>query len=150
MNAKETAKQVLNGHNLLRVATIDSNGLPCVRSVDFAVGNSENVLYFITQKDSRKVQHIRNNANIAFTIDHDCTTADDLQKLKYIKGTGTAAVVEDPREMEKAFGLLMQKFPFLTDLPGDPSDFVGIKVELKEVLVTDNTIQFGQTETVAY
>jgi hypothetical protein len=52
--------------------------------------------------------------------------------------------------MEEAFGLLMQKFPFIKDLPGDPSDFVGIKVELKEVLVTDNTIQFGHTETVAY
>ena len=150
MTAKETANEVLDGHNLLRIATIDSNGLPCVRSVDFVVGDSENVLYFITQKDSRKVQQIRNNGNIAFTIDHDCPTGNDLQNLKYIKGTGTAAVVEDPREMEKAVGLLMQKFPFLKDLPGDPSDFVGIKVELKEVLVTDNTIQFGHTETVAY
>ena len=141
---------MVNGHNLLRIATIDSKGLPCVRSVDYAVGDSENILYFITQKDSRKVRQIGINGNIAFTIDHDCPTGDDLHKLKYIKGTGTAALVEDPREMEKAHGLLMQKFPFLKDLPGDPSDFVGVKVELKEVLVTDNTIQFGHTETVAY
>lgn len=150
MSEKETAKEVINGHNLLRIATIDSDGLPCVRSVDYAVGDSENVLYFITQKDSRKVQQIKGNNKIAFAIDHDCPTWDDLQKLRYIKGTGSAALVEDPQEMEKAFGLLMQKFPFLKDLPGDPSNFVGIKVELKEVFVTDNTIQFGHTTVVKY
>ena len=150
MSEKETVQEVVRKHKLLRIATIDSSGLPCVRSVDYAMGDSENVLYFITQKDSRKVQQIKDNGNIAFAIDHDCPTWDELQKLKYIKGAGTAALVEDPQEMEKAFGLLMQKFPFLKDLPGDPSDFVGIKVELKEVFVTDNTIQFGHTETVTY
>ncbi|MCP4628655.1 MAG: pyridoxamine 5'-phosphate oxidase family protein [bacterium] len=150
MSEKATVKEVVNGHNLLRFATVDSNGLPCVRSVDYAAGDSENILYFITQKDSRKVQQIKENANIAFAIDHDCPTWDDLQKLKYIKGSGTAALVEDPQEMESAYGLLMQKFPFLKDLPGNPSDFVGIKVELNEVFVTDNTIHFGHTKAVNY
>ena len=150
MSEKETVQEVLRGHNLLRIATIDASGRPCVRSVDYAMGDSENVLYFITQKESRKVQQIKENGRIAFAIDHDCPTWDDLQKLKYIKGTGTAALVEDPQEMEKARGLLMQKFPFLKDLPGDPSDFVGFKVELKEVFVTDNTIQFGHTSTLTY
>jgi len=69
-------------------------------------------------------------------------------KLKYIKGSATAAIIQDPQEMQNAFGLMMQKFPFLKDLPGDSSDFVGVKVQLKEVLVTDNTIEFGHTETV--
>ena len=150
MSEQETVKEVVDGHNLLRIATIDMSGLPCVRSVDYAVGDSENVLYFITQKNSRKVQQIKENNNIAFAIDHDCPSWEDLQKLKYIKGTGTAAVVEDPQEMEKAFGLLMQKFPFLKDLPGDPSDFVGVKVQFKEVFVTDNTIEFGHTKTLTY
>ena len=150
MSEQETIKEVIHGHNLMRIATIDSNGMPCVRSVDFAVGDGENVLYFITQKSSRKVQQIKDNGNIAFAIDHDCPTWDDLQKLKYIKGTGTAALIEDPQEAQKAFGLLMQKLPFLKDLPVDPSAFVGIKVELKEVFVTDNTIEFGHTKTVAY
>ncbi|MEE8416385.1 MAG: hypothetical protein V3S05_08950, partial [Desulfobacterales bacterium] len=75
---------------------------------------------------------------------------DDIQKLKYIKGTGTASLIEDPEEMQKAFGLLIQKFPFLKNLPGDPSDFVGIKIKLKEVLATDNTISFGCTAAVTH
>ena len=150
MSAKETIKEVVEGHNLIHIATLDSDGIPCVRGVDYAVGDQENILYFVTRKDSRKVQQITNNGNVAVAIDHDCPGWDDLQKLKYIKGTGTATLIEDPGEMQKAFGLLVQKFPFFENLPGEPSDFVGIKVELKEVLVTDNTISFAHTEEVTY
>ena len=147
MSVKETIQEVLNNHNLVRIATLDSNGLPCVRSVDYAIGDGENVLYFMTSKQSNKVQQIKNNGNVGFAVDHDCPTPEDLQKLKYVKGRGTAFIIENQQEMMKAMDLLMKKFPFLKDLPGDPSDFVAVKVELKDVLVTDNTIQFGHTET---
>lgn len=150
METKETIREVIQSHNLVSLATVDTDGLPCVRSVDFAPGEEENVLYVITHKASRKVQQIRDNGRIAFSIDHDCPTWKDLQNLKYVKGSGTAVIIEDPAEMQKAFGLLLQKFPFLKDLPGDPADFVGIRLELKTVLVTDNTIGFGHTETVEF
>ncbi len=150
MSAKETMLEVIKSHNLVHIATIDSNGLPCVRGVDYAAGNEENILYFVTKKDSRKIGHLVQNSNIAFAIDHDCPVWEDLAKLKYIKGTGTATVIEDPEEMQKAFGLLIQKFPFVAELPGEPSDFACIKVELKNVLVTDNTIEFGNTEEIIF
>ncbi len=150
MSVKETLKEVVEGHNLLHIATLDSEGFPCVRGVDFAVGDREDILYFVTRKDSRKVQQISDNGKVAIAIDHDCPGWDDLQKRKYIKGTGTAALIEDPEEMQKAFGLLIKKFPFFENLPGEPSDFVGIKVELNEVLVSDNTISFAHTKKVNY
>ena len=150
MSAKETMLEVIQSHNLVHIATIDSNGLPCLRGVDYAEGEQENILYFVTRTDSRKVSHLAQNSNIAFAIDHDCSAWEDLAKLKYIKGTGTATVIKDPEEMQKAFGLLIQKFPFVAELPGEPSDFVGVKVELKHVLVTDNTIDFGNTEEIKF
>ncbi len=150
MSAKETMNQVLKAYNLMHIATIDANGLPCVRGVDFAVSDKENVLYFVTRKDSRKVAQIKENKNIGFAIDKDCPEFKELAELKYIKGTGVATIIDTEAEMQNAFGLLMKKFPFLADLPGDPSDFAGIKVELKNVLVTDNTIHFGNTEEVNY
>ncbi len=150
MSSKETMIEVIKSHNLVHIATIDSNGMPCVRGVDYVEGDQENILYFVTKKDSRKVGHLAQNGNIAFAIDHDCPAWEDLAKLKYIKGTGTATVIEDPEEMQKALGLLIQKFPFLAELPGEPSDFAGIKVELKDVLVTDNTITFGNTEEIKF
>lgn len=150
MSLKAKIREILDGHNLVHIATVDANGMPCVRGVDYAASDSENILYFVTRKDSRKVQQIRENPNLAFAIDHDCLTWEDLQKLKYIKGTGMATLVDNPEEMQKAFGFLMRKFSFLENLPGDPSDFFVIKVELKEVLVTDNTMGFGHTESVTY
>ncbi|MCK5099475.1 MAG: pyridoxamine 5'-phosphate oxidase family protein [Desulfobacteraceae bacterium] len=150
MSTKETMSQVLKTYNLMHIATIDANGSPCVRGVDFALSDKENVLYFVTQKDSRKVAQIAGNNNVAFAIDKDCPEFKDLAELKYIKGTGTATLIDSPDEMQKAFGLLIKKFPFLADMPGDPADFAGIKVELKNVLVTDNAIHFGNTEEISF
>ena len=150
MSVEETLHEVVRGHNLLHIATLDADGNPCVRGVDYAAGDRDNILYFVTRKDSRKVAQIQKNGNVAVAIDHDCPEWDDLQQLKYLKGTGTATIVEDPEEMQKAFGLLIQKFPFIENLPGDPTDFVAIKVDLKEVFVTDNTISFAHTEEVTF
>jgi len=150
MSAKETMVEVIGSHNLVHIATIDSGGMPCVRGVDYAAGDKENILYFVTRKDSQKIGQIAANSNIAFAIDEDCPEWKDLAKLKYIKGTGTATLVKDPVEAQTAFGLLMKKFPFLSDLPGDPSNFAVVKVELKKVLVSDNTISFGHTEEVNF
>jgi len=150
MSAKETMTQVLMSHNLMHLATLDSQGLPCVRGVDFALSDQKNILYFITRKDSRKVSQLAENKNIAFAIDQDCPDFNELLHLKYIKGTGTATIIENPEEMQKAFALLVKKFPFLADLPGDPADFAGCRVELKNILVTDNTIHFGHTEEINY
>jgi general stress protein 26 len=150
MSSKETMKEVLSNHNLMHIATVDENGLPSVRGVDYTASEMDNVLYFLTRKDSRKVKHFQNNQNVALVIDHDCPSIEDLLKLKYIKGTGAVNIVEDPQEAQKAMGLLMQKFPFLKDLPGDPSDFVVVRLELKDILVTDNNISFGHTEAVTF
>ena len=147
MSAEQTINHVLENHNLVHLATVTADGTPCVRGVDFAAAGG-NVFYFMTQRNSRKVAQIEANGAVAFAIDHDCPSSQDLQELKYIKGTGQASLVKDAEEAQQAMGLLMKKFPFLADLPGDPSDFTAIKVQLGEVLVTDNTISFGHTETV--
>jgi len=107
MSAKETVQEVLKSHNLVRIATVDPAGMPWVRSVDYAMGDGENILYFITRRDSRKVEQLKNNKNVGFAVDHDCPTWEDLQKLKYIKGSAVANLIEDPQEMQKAFGLLL-------------------------------------------
>ena len=61
MNTKALIREVVESHNLMHIATIDSDGMPCLRGVDYVVGDCENILYFVTRKDSRKVQQIKNN-----------------------------------------------------------------------------------------
>ena len=146
--SKNTVREVLEQHNLMHIASLDQEGNPCVRGVDYAI-DEENFIYFITFKQTRKVEQIRNNQNISFAIDHDCGSMEELQKLKYIKGAGKASIVTNPEEAQKGVGLIMQKFPYLAGLPGKPEDMAVIKVEMKEVLLTDNTISFGHTEPVS-
>lgn len=150
MGAKETVAEIVKSHNMMSLATLDEAGLPVVRSVDFTATEEENVLCFVTHKDSNKVKQIRANATVAISVDHDCPTMDDLMALKYIKGKAKASIIADPAEMQKVFGLLLQKFPFFKDLPGEPSDFVGVRIEMLEMQVTDHTIGYGNTETVTY
>ena len=147
MSSKETVKQVIEKHNLVHLASIDNNGVPCVRGVDYASDEDLN-LYFITNRHTRKVEQLANNQNVGFVIDHDCANMAALQRLKYIKGTGVATEVNTPEEMQKAVGLVMQKFPYLKDLPFGPEDMKAYRIELKEILLTDNTVEFGHTEAV--
>ncbi|NOX32233.1 MAG: pyridoxamine 5'-phosphate oxidase family protein [Deltaproteobacteria bacterium] len=149
MSAIETMKEVVKTHNLLHIATLDK-GRPCLRGVVYAVGDAPNILYFATQKTSRKIAQIKNDPNVAIAIDHDCPAWEDLEKAKYIKGTGTATLIESDEEMKMAFGLLIKKFPFLANLPGDPSDSAGVKIVIKQALVTDNTISFAHTEELNF
>ncbi len=150
MDLNEKVREIVNGHNLMHIATVDANGMPKARGVDFIGGESENILYFITRKDSNKIREIKNNANVFAVIDHDCLNMEELSKLKYIKASGSAEVIEEPEGIQKVFGKILQKFPYLKDLPGDPSAFVAVKVTLGEINVTDNSVTFGQTETINY
>ncbi|MBC2582180.1 pyridoxamine 5'-phosphate oxidase family protein [Clostridium sp. DJ247] len=150
MDIKEKILDVVKKHNLMYVGTVDEKGLPKVRSVDYVVGENESVLYFVTYNASDKVKEIKTNNNVFIVIDHDCNSIEELQELKYIRATGKAYISENPKEIQKAFELLLQKFPFMKDLPGDPSSFVVIRVELHKVTLTDNTIHFAYTEEVSY
>ncbi len=147
---KKIIKEVVASRNLMHLATVDKEGFPANRGVDYAMGDVENEVYFITHKMSAKVDQIRNNNRISFVIDEDTPEWEKLAKLKYIKGSGRAYFVKEAEEVQKAFGLLIQKFPFLKDLPGDPSDFLPIKVVFNKVYATDNSVSFGHTEEVVY
>jgi len=150
MSIQEKIAEVLTKHNLMHIATIDEQGNPKVRGVDFAVGDQENEVYFFTRRDSNKVRHISNHNRVSIAIDHDCPSMDDLKALQYIKATGKAETIETQEEGQKAMGLLISKFPFLAEIPGDPKDMVCVKVVMDEIILVDNTLSFGHEETRKY
>lgn len=150
MSAMNTLNDVVMNHNLVHVATVDTDGKPAVRAVDYAAEAGAGCLYFMTGVASNKIVQIRSNPDVAFAIDHDCPSWEMLQELRYIKGTATAVIVEDMEETQKAIGLIMAKFPFLVNLPGEPTDFVAVRLDFKKVEVTDNTASFGSTEVVEF
>lgn len=59
-------------------------------------------------------------------------------------------IIEDQDDMRKAMDALMARFPYLTEQPGDPAYFAGIRLTLQEVIVSDHLISFGPTENVGF
>jgi len=144
-------KRILESHELLRLATVDENGFPNVRSVDFANDiEHESKIYFTTFNGTNKVKEIANNNKVYIVVDKSANTIEELAQIQYIRGTGIATKVDSPEEMQLAMGLLMNKYPFLKDLPGDPSMMSLFRIDLKEVNVTDNSLGFGHVDTFNY
>lgn len=148
---REKIKEILNAHELLRLATLDENGFPNVRSVDFAIDpEDESKIYFTTFNATNKVKEIAANNNVYVVVDKAAMTIEELAQVKYIRGNGKAYLVDTPEEGQKAMGLLLGKYPFLKDLPGDPSMMSLYRIELEKVNVTDNSMGFGHVDTHTY
>ncbi len=148
---KEKIQNILQKHELLRLGTLDANGFPNVRSVDFAVDpQDESKIYFTTFTATNKVKEIAADNRVYVVVDDAAHTIEELSQIQYIRGTGEAFQVATPEEMQKAMGLLMTKYPFLKDLPGDPSMMSVYRIEMKEVKVTDNSLGFGHMDVVTY
>lgn len=148
---KEKIKKILESHDLMRLATLDEKGFPNVRSVDFANdAEDESKIYFTTFKGTNKVKEIENNNNVYIVVDKSANSIEELSQIKYLRGRGNAVAVTTPEEMQKVMGLLMTKYPFLKDLPGDPSMMALYRIDLEEVDITDNSLGFGHKDTFKY
>lgn len=148
---KNIIKEIFNTYELLRLGTIDKDGLPNVRSVDFAMdSDNESVLYFTTFNNTNKVNEIEMNNNVYIVVDKEASTIQDLAVIKYIRGKGNAYKLTEAKEIGRAMELLVSKYPFLPELPGEPSMMSVYKIQLSEVSLTDNAKGFGHVDTVKY
>lgn len=151
MTINEKIKYILSEHELLTLGTLDEIGFPDVRSVDFAVDNEdESKIYFTTFKGTKKVKEIELNNQVYVVVDKAANSIEELAQIKYLRAKGKAYVVNEPEEAQKAMGLLIQKYPFLSELPGDPSMMSIYRIELSEVAVTDNSLGFGHVDHFNY
>lgn len=148
---REKIKNILEVHNLMRIGTLDQNGMPNVRSVDYVNDPiDESKIYFTTFTQSQKVEEIENNNRVYVVVDNDANTIEELAKIKYLRGFGYASKVVEPLEMKNAMELLIKKYPFLTQLPGDPSMMTCFRIDLEDVNITDNSVDFGHVDNYKY
>ncbi len=148
---REKIKNILQSHELLRLATLDQDGFPNVRSVDYAISNNdESKIYFTTFKNTDKVAELARLNKVYIVVDKPAMTIEELSQIKYIRGTGKAFLVNSPEEAQQAMSLLLGKYAFLKDLPGDPSMMSIYRIELDQVRITDNSLGFGTVEIYQY
>ena len=73
----------------LQIGTIDDEGDPNIQPVWFNYDKDREKLLIITPKAAKKIQNLRKNPNVYFSID------DENFPYKGVKGKGIATVVED-------------------------------------------------------
>lgn len=144
-------KKILDNHDLLRMATISTDGFPKVRSVDFARDKEdESKIYFLTFKTTDKVEELAANPHVHIVVDQPAHSMVELSQVLYLKASGKASLLEQPELIQKAMGHIITKYPYLADLPGDPSMMNVYQIQLQSVKVTDNAAGFGHTDSFEY
>lgn len=108
---------------MVRLATADAHGRPHLVVVTFALAG-DRLFTAVDQKpkttrDLRRLRNIRENPQVAVLADH--YEDDDWARLWWVRGDGTARVLDDPGEQEPALGLLGDRYAqYRADPPGGP------------------------------
>lgn len=141
---KQKIVDYLASHNWLNLGTVDKSGKPMVHTMGYVSDGA--VVYFGTGKDTRKAANILNNSNVAYTVDDDEV---QLMEITGIQMEGKASMVTDEAEAGKVFQLMLEKFPFVADMPED-NDSILLKVEPVTAYYLDYTKEFGYRDMVSY
>ncbi|AFU59421.1 putative pyridoxamine 5'-phosphate oxidase [Candidatus Nitrososphaera gargensis Ga9.2] len=86
---KDEVDRFLESKLNIQLATIDEMGDPNIQPLWFYYDKGDNKLYVMTRKTTKKVQNVRNNPNVYFSID------DENFPYKGVKGKGTATISGD-------------------------------------------------------
>ena len=143
----ETKKKIsdfLARHQEINLSTVSANGNPYAAVVAYV--NSDNFLYFSSEKSSQKALNILSNPNAAFTSAVEMTNWTDI---KSIQMQGTAVLLNEKEDIDLAMGMLMKKFPQMTDMRPIPNlEF--FKLTFTEGYFLDYSVQFMHREKVTY
>ena len=70
MDTLKEFQRIMTEQTDLALSTVGTDGNPNVRIVNYYFNPKNNVIYFATFKDNKKVQEIDQNRNVAFTTIH--------------------------------------------------------------------------------
>jgi PPOX class probable F420-dependent enzyme len=105
------AMQRLANSTVARLATVSKEGQPHIVPIVFAV--EKDTLYFAVDAkpkkttDLKRLKNIAANPAVSVLVDH---YEDDWSKLWWVRADGTACVVTDSAEAERAIELLANKY----------------------------------------
>jgi general stress protein 26 len=143
--AEETIDKIqeyLSNHYYLNLATVSPQGRPMAHTMAYV---SEGVVvYMTTNKNTRKVQNIKQNPYVAYTVDEDDPDWFDMQALQI---EGKASIIMDEKELREIGEILVAKFPIAADMPPDP-DIIMIKIEPEVIYYLDYNVEFRYREQV--
>ena len=141
---KNAISAYLASHIYLRLGTVTASSTPQVHTVGYV--SEDCVVYFVTDRKSRKAENIARNPAVAYTVDENY---EDILKIQGVQMEGRASLVSKGNEIRRIMGLMTQKFPVMKDMAPDP-DLVIFKVAPVKGYFLDNTHAFGHRSAAEF
>ena len=121
--SKKVAKLIAS-ERVCRVATTGAEGRPHLVPVCHVLAGDK--IYFGSGDDARKVKNLRDNPQIAITVD---LYSDDWSQLRGVMVQGTARLIERGPRFKQARARLYAKYPqYSKEAALSPSDSVIVEV----------------------
>lgn len=124
MRLKKGLANLVARERVCRVATVGEGGRPHLVPVCHVLANGK--LYFGSGNDAQKVVNLKQNSQVAVTVD---LYSDDWSQLRGVMLRGTARLYARGPRFQKARSLLYAKYPQYPDEAAiDASDSVIVEV----------------------
>lgn len=141
---EQPALGILNDNRLMTVATTRPDGWPQATIVGYA--NDGFRLYFLIYRTSQKFENIANDDRVAIAIGHEPT---QLSDVKAVYAGCVAHEVTDLAEKSRAWTLLAERHPNLTDLaPPQSGEVATMVAHCRHLSVLDYSKGLGQAESL--
>jgi uncharacterized protein len=133
------ADAFLRKHTTLTLATIDREAWPQAASVFYASDDALQ-LYWVSDEKSRHAQNLERVSRIAATIHHETW---DWRDIHGVQIEGPARRVIDPDEIDRAWALFRDKFPFASEFTDQIARSTFYVLKPQWIRLIDNSKYFG-------
>jgi nitroimidazol reductase NimA-like FMN-containing flavoprotein (pyridoxamine 5'-phosphate oxidase superfamily) len=141
---EQPAIGILNANRIMTIATVRSDGWPQTTMVGYA--NEGFRLYFLIYRTSQKFENISRDNRVSISVGHEPR---GLRDIKAVYAGCYAQEVTDLAERSRAWELLAERHPNLTDLaPPGAADVATMRAECKHLYVLDYSQGLGHTESL--
>jgi nitroimidazol reductase NimA-like FMN-containing flavoprotein (pyridoxamine 5'-phosphate oxidase superfamily) len=141
---EQPAITILNANRLMTIATVRPDGWPQATIVGYA--NEGFRLYFLIYRTSQKFANIARDNRVAITVGQEPT---ELRQIKAVYAGCEVRELTDTKEQSRAWALLAERHPNLTDLaPPETAEVATMVAECRYISVLDYSQGLGHAETL--
>jgi nitroimidazol reductase NimA-like FMN-containing flavoprotein (pyridoxamine 5'-phosphate oxidase superfamily) len=141
---EQQAITILDANRIMTIATVRPDGWPQTTMVGYA--NEGWRVYFLIYRTSHKFENISRDNRVSISVGHEPR---ELRDIKAVYAGCHAEEVKDLAERSRAWKLLAERHPNLTDLaPPGKDEVATMLAECKHVSVLDYSKGLGHTEAL--
>ncbi len=122
LEISSNVKKFLEEGRLLRIASVDKNGSPCI--APFCYWIQDEMVYILTRPETKTARNLRRNPEAAILVDY---YDEDWSQLKFCMIKGKTTLIENKENILKYYSIRGKKYP----QQGDPTGKILILIQLK-------------------